>query len=112
MAWDFRTFRSARRLPAEPHKPVVDPAGWDPDEVRDVERWSYHFTSEDCRELRAAVAHARRNGVDIADVSPQTFPLEGLAATLEDVRREIADGRGMVRLRDLDRKSTRLNSSH
>jgi hypothetical protein len=96
---DFRTFLTAKRLPAEPHKPVVDPAGWDPDEVRDVERWSYHLTEQDAEELVAAVAAARRSGVAVEQIQRENFPLESFAKVLEDVRRELLDGRGMVRLR-------------
>ena len=30
---DFRSFKSAARQPAEPMQPVVDPAGWSPEEL-------------------------------------------------------------------------------
>ena len=32
---DFRSFKTARRLPAEPMQPVVDPAGWAPEPVEE-----------------------------------------------------------------------------
>ena len=33
---DFRSFKTAQRQPAQPMKPVVDPAVWSPDDLRDV----------------------------------------------------------------------------
>ncbi len=33
---DFRSFNTAQRLPAEPMKPVIDPAGWTADSLKDV----------------------------------------------------------------------------
>ena len=95
---DFRTFKTAKRVPAVPHEPVVDPAGWDPDELRDTERWTYHLTESDSEELIAGVKAARRNGIGDADMSPDTFPLEGFAEALEDIRCELADGRGAIRI--------------
>lgn len=110
---DFRTFRTAKRLPAEAFKPVVDPAGWDPDELRDVDRWSYWFTENDVAELMDAIAAARQSAVPLAEVGRNTFPLKALAALMEDVRCELADGRGVVRLRGfpidrLDREGVML----
>ena len=40
---DFRSFTTAQRLPAEAMQPVVDPAGWSPEELLDVARWSYRI---------------------------------------------------------------------
>jgi alpha-ketoglutarate-dependent taurine dioxygenase len=97
---DFRTFDAARRLPATPHKPVVDPAGWDPDEMRDVDRWSYYLTNDDCGEILDAVANARKRGIALHQIGRDSFPLGRMASLLEDVRRELLDGRGIVRLRD------------
>lgn len=102
---DFRTYKTARRLPAVPRQPLVDPAGWEPEALRDVDGWSYHFSRSDADELIAGVAEARRRRVALEDIGRRHFPLQGLAALLEDVRRELLDGRGVVRLRDfpLDR---------
>lgn len=96
----FTTYQAARRLPAVPMKPVVDPAGWEPDEIRDVDRWCYNLTMSDQDEILAAVADVRRAGVPLELVSRDTFKLGALTGLLEDVRRELLDGRGVVRLRD------------
>jgi hypothetical protein len=97
----FCTYRTAKRLPARPHEPVVDPAGWDPDELRDVDRWSYYLTKDDNQEIMDAVAFARKKGVPVERISKDNFPLKKVAELLEDVRMELRDGRGVVRLRDL-----------
>ena len=96
---DFRTYKTARRLPAEPHKPVIDPAGWESDSLRDVDAWAYRFTERDSAELMDGIAAVRRSGVALVDIDRAHFPLGGLADILEDVRRELLDGRGVVRLR-------------
>jgi hypothetical protein len=95
---DFRTFNHAERQPAVALQPVVDPAGWDADELRDVSRWSYRLTDRDVDELLAAIAAYRRTGIPIADVSREHFPLQDFANVLNDVRRELVDGRGIVML--------------
>jgi hypothetical protein len=96
---DFRTFQKARREPASPLKPIVDPAGWSPQDLADPESYSYRFTDADRAEIKAAIAAARRKGASLVDIRPADFPLNSLAKTLADVRRELLDGRGLVLLR-------------
>lgn len=96
----FCTYKSAKRLPAKAFEPVTDPAGWDPDELRDVDRWSYYLTPQDNQEILDAVAMVRRKGIPVEQVSKKNFKLEKLANLLEDVRMELRNGRGVVRLRD------------
>lgn len=93
---DFRSFKTARRLPAEPVQPVVDPAGWSPEDLKDVASWSYRITDRDADELAQGIAAVRRNGVAIVDVSRKHFPLGSFGDVLTDVRRELMDGRGIV----------------
>ncbi len=101
----FRSFRTARRAPAVAMQPVVDPAGWTADSLRDVSTWSYRITAGDADELEAAVAAVRRNGVAMVDIKTDDFPLRAFADVLIDVRRELMDGRGIVMMQDfpLDR---------
>ena len=103
----FCTYKTAKRLPALPHEPLVDPAGWDPDELRDVDRWAYYLTPRDQDEIVKAAAAVRRAAIPMEQVGRANFLLPTLAPVLEDVRRELMDGRGVVRLRDfpLDRMS-------
>jgi len=95
---NFRTFHKARRVPAVPLQPVVDPAGWSSGDLGDVATWSYRMTDSDIDELSAAVASVRRNGIPVEAVNRDNFPLKDLADVLADVRRELMDGRGIVML--------------
>ncbi len=96
----FRTFNEAKRVPARPMEPMIDPAGWSPDDLRDVESWSYHITDADSAELIAATESIRRNAVPLEEVSHENFRLRAFAEILRDVRRELLDGRGIVMLQD------------
>lgn len=95
---DFRTFKTATREPAVPHKPVIDPAGWTPEEMQDLSRWTYTMSSLEAEELIADVATARRSRVAVEEASPKNVPLKKFAPILEDIRRELADGRGAIRI--------------
>ena len=58
---DFHTYRQARRAPAVPMQPVVDPAGWVPGSLGPVQDWAYRITDRDQDELLAAVDAFRRH---------------------------------------------------
>jgi hypothetical protein len=95
---DFRTFHKITRVPARAMEPVIDPAGWSESELGDVTNWSYRFTESDVGELADAVDAVKKRGIALVDVNQQNFPLPGLAAVMQDVRRELIDGRGIVML--------------
>ena len=106
---DFRTFQSAQRQPCTALAPVIDPAGWSPEELSDPAAYSYRLKAAEADDLLAAVAEVRRRGVDLVAIKKADFPLPVLGAVLADMRRELADGRGFVLLRgfpvgDLDRE--------
>ena len=96
---DFRLYPTAERRAASAMRPVVDPAGWSPDDLRDVSRWSYVIGESDASELEAAVAAVRRTGIPLVEVTQENFPLGAFGETLREVRRELLDGRGIVMLR-------------
>jgi hypothetical protein len=94
----FRTFHAASRAPAIPMSPVVDPAGWSPESLRDVGSWSYRFTKTDADEVITATQRLRRLTVRPEAIDREKFPLPGLGGVMADVRRELMDGRGIVML--------------
>jgi hypothetical protein len=95
---DFRSFQSSKRVAAAAMQPVIDPAGWSPDDLRDVARWSYSISARDADELAGGIREVRRRGVPIVEIAREHFPLAGFADVLADVRRELLDGRGIVML--------------
>ena len=110
---DFRSFQTSKRGPAKPMEPVVDPAGWSADELRNVAEWSYRISERDADELAAGIAAVRRRGVPVVEVARENFPLAGFGDVLADVRRELMDGRGIVMLQNFpverfDREETAI----
>jgi hypothetical protein len=96
---DFRSFTRARRIPATPMAPVVDPAAWTAETLGGVDDFSCRIGERDVDELIAGISAFRRLGVPIEEVGRGNFPLHGFADVLADVRRELVDGRGIVMLR-------------
>jgi hypothetical protein len=87
-------------LPAVQTQPVIDPAGWLPEDFGAVATWSYQISERDIGELAAAVTSVRRQGTAIEAVNRENFHLERLADVLADVKRELTDGRGMVMMQN------------
>jgi hypothetical protein len=96
----FRSYNDAKRLPARAMEPVVDPAGWSPESLEDVESWSYRITEADAAELINATESIRGAGVAIESVNRENFPLGAFAGILRDVRHELLEGRGIVMLQN------------
>src|SRR5262245_41672128 len=110
---EFRSFKTASRLPASAMRPVVDPAGWLPGDLMDLSTWSCQITARDGDELAAAIAAVRRAGVPLVDMSKKDFTLGEFADVLADVRRELLDGRGIVMMQNFpvdrfDREETAI----
>jgi hypothetical protein len=110
---DFRSFQSSKRGIAKAMEPVVDPAGWTAEQLRNVAEWSYRISERDADELAAGIAAVRRRGVPVVDVGRENFPLAGFGDVLADVRRELVDGRGIVMLQNFpverfDREETAI----
>lgn len=97
---DFRSYHLKTRIPAVPMQPIVDPADWTAESLGPVDNWAYRMTEEDKDELLAAVAHFRNLGLPLPQVDPTSFPLPKLEDVLDDIRRELIDGRGMVMVRN------------
>jgi len=96
----FRSFNDTKRVPARIMEPVIDPAGWSADSLRDVASWSYHITDADSAELIEATESIRRNAIALEAINRENFRLGPFGAILHDVRRELLDGRGIVMLQN------------
>src|SRR5258707_8117165 len=86
-------------MPANPL--ITDPcAGAGKDMVRS-RRWVRDLTSAHIAEIDAALAAVERRGLPWHAVTRNEFPLPGMTALLDDMRDELENGSGMLKLRGL-----------
>lgn len=93
--------KSRLRRPAEPMKPVVDPADWTGAELGASDEWVFRLNADDIAEIDAAADGIERRGLDIKDITRDDFPLPGLETKLAQIKTELMDGRGIALLRGL-----------
>ena len=89
------------RKPAAPMEPVVDPAGWLPEELATNEDWIYELSSAECDQIADAVGDIESRGLEIKDIRKSDFILNGFQDDLADIRNEFQNGRGFVLIRGL-----------
>ncbi len=93
---NFRTFDRAHREPAAPMLPLVDPAGWTRESLSRLEDWSYRLTDDDVAAVLTATARVRNRQLAPETIGREDFPLGRFGLVLDDVRKELAQGRGIV----------------
>jgi hypothetical protein len=89
------------REPAQPLKPLVDPAAWHPGDLRGTDAWVYRLSDAEITELFGTVASFEGRGGSLKDATKQDFPLPRLGPALRDIREELMDGRGFALIRGL-----------
>ncbi len=89
------------REPAELMKPVVDPAGWYPQDFKDNDCWIYRLSALEIAELHDAVAAVEARGMALKDITRADFPLPTLGGQLADISKEVMEGRGFALIRGL-----------
>jgi hypothetical protein len=84
-------------------RPLVEgPSAWIGAEMaRRPETWTYTLSPVELAEIDAARSAVVASGFDIAGVRRGDFPLPTLGARLDDMRKEVLDGRGFVLIRGL-----------
>ena len=97
----FAKSAPGHREPAEPLKPIVDPAGWYPAAMAATDSWIYPLSSAEIAEVADVAARLESRGVDIVNIRREDFPLPRLRHGLGDIRDELLDGRGFVLIRGL-----------
>lgn len=95
------TRSTGRREPAELMKPLVDPASWIADDIRNSDGWMYRVSEAEIAEIFDAVAAAERSGRPIHAIGKSDFPLPRFATVLTDLKAECLDGRGFAYMRGL-----------
>jgi hypothetical protein len=76
---------------------------WTAADMADPALWTQTFTPEEREEIDAALRSAQRASNDLLTLNKRDFPLPNVAARLKEIERELIDGRGVVRLRGIDR---------
>jgi hypothetical protein len=76
---------------------------WTADDMRDPAVWTEHFTASDLRELDAALRCAQSVSDNLLDIGADDFPLPTLHQRLQGLKQELVNGRGVVRLRGIER---------
>jgi TfdA family taurine catabolism dioxygenase TauD len=85
--------------PAMPPGPIGGPSAWRGPDMAASKEWIYRLSAEDIAEIDGALAHVRRRRLDTIDVARADFPLPRLGAVLDDIHRELLEGRGFVLIR-------------
>ena len=83
-------------------RPLETHVNWLHGDVQDESKWTVELTPADHRELDDALAVAKSHSSDLLEIGLDRFPLDGLARKIENIERELIDGRGFVRIRALD----------
>jgi hypothetical protein len=79
--------------------PLEQGCEWHRDELG--ETYVYRLTEGHVAELDAALVHAEQHSDDVLDITRETFPLPTLASDLQQLTRELINGRGVVLIRGL-----------
>jgi hypothetical protein len=90
---------TAAHVPAVPLQPVIDPAGWLPQELAASQAFLFHLSPDHVAELDRAIRGIGERGLPIMEITRADFPLPTLGPELAQVRRDIFEGRGFVQIR-------------
>ena len=81
---------------------IAKPSAWLwTDMARNRDAWLYQLTSDDVRELEAAAAHFQSLGIDIGEISKETFPLTTFGDHIAGLKQTLLSGVGLEVLRGL-----------
>ena len=88
------------------HQPTTleERCEWTAADLADESSYTETFTDDELQQLDAALRHALSVSDEVLDLGIDHFPLGSLADRLAHVERELIDGRGVVRLRGIERE--------
>ncbi len=83
---------------------VLEPhCEWTADDMRDPSVWTESLTQPELEEIDGALRIAQEKSDDLLEIGAADFPLPQLRARIARIKQELVDGRGVVRLRGVDR---------
>lgn len=83
------------------HSPIAGPCAWLPADMARSSRWIRDLKPNEIEQIVAALAEAERRDLAWHAIRREDFPLPGLAALFADIREELEDGCGMIKLRGI-----------
>ena len=78
---------------------ISSKADWRGRDMRQTEDWIYRISSDEIREIDAALKYAKSKGLSGIQVARRDFPLPTFAATIDKITDELANGRGFILIR-------------
>jgi len=87
------------REPAVLGEKVVDPADWTGDELAASEDWIHRLTEAEIADIDQAVRRVEADGLDILDITRETFPLPVFGPALGRIREQLLNGLGLTLIR-------------
>lgn len=83
------------------HEPLTGDNVWVGRDIARSDRWIRQLQPEMLDVIDAALRQVEKRGLDWREITAADFPLPGLEPLFDDVRQELEDGSGMVKLRGL-----------
>ena len=81
---------------------ITKPSAWlGSDMVRNPDAWLYQLTVEDVRDLESAATHFQSLGIDVGEISRETFPLATFGVHIAGLKQTLLSGVGLEVLRGL-----------
>lgn len=79
--------------------PLTGPSVWTGDEIRNSTRWIRDLPASAVAELDAALRAVKAEGLEWSQIMREKFPLSSLDGLLDDIRDELENGCGIMKLR-------------
>lgn len=81
---------------------IEGPSAWlGKDMAQNPDAWLYHLTETDVSDLEAAATYFQGLGLDVGEISKETFPLEAFGAHMSQLKQKLLSGVGLEVLRGL-----------
>ena len=81
---------------------ITKPSAWlGTDMARNPDAWFYQLTVEDVRDLESAATHFQSLGIDVGEISRETFPLATFGVHIAGLKQTLLSGVGLEVLRGL-----------
>lgn len=81
--------------------PIDAPCAWYGEEIASSDRWVRHLQPEHIEEIDTALKTIEDRNIVWHDIRHDDFPLPGLAPLIDDIRDELENGSGLMKLKGL-----------